>query len=180
MDFFAARGALVQSNAPPTNVATTRSLSMSAMQTNVPGSIAVEYRPMRNEFSDLAATAKLSDEELVARVRVGDRALYEILMHRYHRRLYGIVHRILRNDAETEEAMQEGHMHALENIGKFAGRSSFLTWLARIMTNEALSHLRQRRRFSEFKVLSATDCSDGLVFLTARCPYSHDRRRQKS
>src|SRR4051794_898762 len=52
----------------------------------------------------------LSDEEVVARVRAGDTALYEILMRRYNQRLFRIARTILRNEAEAEDVLQEAYV----------------------------------------------------------------------
>ena len=89
---------------------------------------------------------RLSDEEVVDRVRAGDTALYEVLIERYQRRLYCIALRILRNDSEAEDALQDAHMLALKRLDQFAGRSSFYTWMARITMNEAFMKIRGRAR----------------------------------
>lgn len=88
----------------------------------------------------------LSDEELVERVRAGESSLYGILIGRYHRRLYCVALRILRNDAEAEDALQDAYVLALTRLHQFAGRSSFYTWMARITMNEAFSRIRSRQR----------------------------------
>lgn len=51
--------------------------------------------------------ARLSDEEVVERVRAGETALFEVLMRRYNQRLYRVARSILANDAEAEDVMQE-------------------------------------------------------------------------
>src|SRR5262245_7175519 len=52
---------------------------------------------------DGGAPCPLSDEEVVARVRGGETALYEVLMRRYNQRVYRVARSILRNDAEAED-----------------------------------------------------------------------------
>jgi RNA polymerase sigma-70 factor, ECF subfamily len=95
-----------------------------------------------------AATSnpKLTDGELVDRVRAGEKSFYGILIGRYHRRLYCVALRILRNDAEAEDALQDAYILALTRLDQFAGRSSFYTWLARITMNEAFTRIRSRQR----------------------------------
>ncbi len=80
------------------------------------------------------------------RVRAGETSLYSILIDRYHRRLYCTALRILKNDAETEDALQDAYVLALTRLDQFAGRSSFYTWIARITINEALTRIRGRQR----------------------------------
>ena len=87
----------------------------------------------------------LSDEDLVARVRLGETELYGILIHRHNRRLRGVLGRILRNHDDVEDILQQAHLRALQHLGQFEGRSSFLTWLSRVTINEAYMHLRSRR-----------------------------------
>lgn len=88
----------------------------------------------------------LSDEEIVDRVRAGDRALYEIIMRRYNQRLYRIARAILHDDTEAEDVMQDAYVRAYTHLDQFAGRSSFATWLTRIAVHEALTRLRSRKR----------------------------------
>jgi RNA polymerase sigma-70 factor (ECF subfamily) len=86
------------------------------------------------------------DEELVARVRAGDPALFEVLMRRHNGRLYRAVRSVLADEAEVEDVMQQAYVQAYAGLESFAGRASFSTWLARIGVNEALGRLRKRHR----------------------------------
>ena len=86
-----------------------------------------------------------SDEEIVARVRAGDVALFEVLMRRHNPRLYRVVRSVIRDEAEAEDVMQQAYLHAYTALEGFAGLSSFATWLTRIGLNEALARLRKRR-----------------------------------
>jgi RNA polymerase sigma-70 factor (ECF subfamily) len=87
-----------------------------------------------------------TDEEVVARVRAGDTALYEIIMRRYNQRLYRVARGILRNDSEAEDVMQAAYVRAYQHLDQFAGRAPFSTWLTRIAVHEALGRLRVRDR----------------------------------
>ena len=89
----------------------------------------------------------LPDEEIVARVVRGDRALFELIMRRHNERIYRTVRSILRNEAEVEDAMQQAYVDAYEHLGDFAGRARFSTWLTRIAVHEALA--RKRRHAPE-------------------------------
>ncbi len=88
----------------------------------------------------------LTDEELIDRVRAGETSMYGTLTGRYHRRLYCLALRILKNDAEAEDALQDAYILALTRLNQYAGRSSFYTWMARITMNEAFTRIRARRR----------------------------------
>ncbi len=87
-----------------------------------------------------------ADEEIVARVKAGDAALFEVLMRRHNTRLYRAVRGILRDETEVEDAMQQAYLRAYTALGEFQGLSSFSTWLIRIGLNEALGRVRKRRQ----------------------------------
>ena len=92
----------------------------------------------------------MSDDQVIERVLRGETGLYADLILRYHQRLQSTIYPILRDDAEVEDAIQEGHVRALANLAHFAGRSSFLTWMTRIAIHEAFAILRRRRRLLQF------------------------------
>ncbi|HEX9578314.1 MAG TPA: RNA polymerase sigma factor [Myxococcales bacterium] len=90
--------------------------------------------------------AQWTDEEIVARVRAGDARLFELLMRRYNQRIYRAVRSILRDEADTEDAMQAAYLSAYAHLREFAGRSTFSTWLTRIAIHEALARKRRGQR----------------------------------
>jgi|SRR5579864_2566369 len=89
----------------------------------------------------------LTDEQIVARVLAGERDLFEVLMRRHNQRIYRAARAILRDDAESEDVMQEAYIRAFTCLRQFEGRASFASWLTRIAVNEAL---RRRRRSKIF------------------------------
>src|SRR3954468_25092117 len=94
------------------------------------------------ETLERAGAEGWTDQEIVDRVRAGDTALYEIIMRRYNQRLYRIARAILRDDAESEDVMQDAYVRAYQHLHQFEGRAPFSTWLTRIAVHEAL--VRQR------------------------------------
>jgi len=84
-----------------------------------------------------------TDEDVIASVRAGDSAPYETLVRRYERFLHYMTLRIVRDEADADDLVQEAHMKALMNLGQFAGRSSFATWLTTIAIHGAVSHVRK-------------------------------------
>ena len=103
---------------------------------------------------DRAKWDSVPDEDLVSRIRHGDKALYEILMRRYNQRIYRVARAILRNDAEAEDVMQEAYVRAYEHLGEFAGEAKFATWLTKIAVYEALARVRQRVKTAGPKSIS--------------------------
>jgi len=88
----------------------------------------------------------LNDDEIIARILRGEKDLYSIIVRRYNQRLYRVGMSIINDDAEVEDAMQVAYINAYENLGKFAFRSSFPTWLTRILINECLLRLKKRKK----------------------------------
>jgi RNA polymerase sigma-70 factor, ECF subfamily len=86
-----------------------------------------------------------AEAELVASLRAGQPGAYVALMRGNNQRLYRLARGILRNEAEAEEVVQETYTRAFTHLEGFKGEASLATWLARIVTNEALGRLRCRR-----------------------------------
>jgi RNA polymerase sigma-70 factor (ECF subfamily) len=87
-----------------------------------------------------------TDEQVIERVLAGDVQLFELIMRRYNERLYRAIRSILRDEVESEDAMQAAYLHAYQHLRDFAGRSAFSTWLTRIAIHEALARRRRGLR----------------------------------
>src|SRR5579872_2845788 len=87
-----------------------------------------------------------SDELLLNRFAAGDRTALEELFQRYRQAAYRVAFRLLSNEADALDAVQEGFVKALTHLQGFEGRSSFKTWLLRVVSNAALDLGRQRGR----------------------------------
>jgi RNA polymerase sigma-70 factor, ECF subfamily len=99
----------------------------------------------------------LSDEDVIRRVRAGEKGLFEIVMRRYNQRLYRASRAILRDDAEAEDVMQQAYVNAYTHLDQFADRASFATWLTRIAIHEALARARRRGRYAEMDAMAESD-----------------------
>ena len=93
-----------------------------------------------------AAPVALSDEQLLARFARGDRNGLEELFQRYRGLAYRVAHRLLGHEADALDAVQEGFIKALTHLDGFQGRSTFKTWLLRVVSNASLDLGRQRGR----------------------------------
>lgn len=92
----------------------------------------------------------LSDErELVARLCAGDGASYELLVRTYGGRMLAVARRLVRNEEDAHDCVQEAFLQAFRNIEKFEQRASLGSWLHRIVVNAALMKLRARARRPE-------------------------------
>jgi RNA polymerase sigma-70 factor (ECF subfamily) len=110
-----------------------------------------------------ASSVTMPDEEVVARVRAGDRVLFEVLMRRHNQRIYRAARSIVKSDDEAEDVMQEAYVLAYQHLHDFAGRARFSTWLTRIAVHEALRRVRggQRLTFMDEPEESMTTEPDG-------------------
>jgi RNA polymerase sigma-70 factor, ECF subfamily len=90
--------------------------------------------------------AGLDDGELMQRVRSRDPSAFEPLMRRYNRRLFRVAHSLLRDPAESEDALQDAYLAAFRAADRFRGESSLSTWLTRIVVNECMTRLRRSAR----------------------------------
>src|SRR5262249_9753159 len=96
--------------------------------------------------SVIAPIAAPTDAELLARFAGGDRAALDELFRRYRTVAYRVAYRLLGREADALDAVQDAFIKALTHLDRFRGRSSFKTWLLRIVSNAALDLGRQRKR----------------------------------
>ena len=89
--------------------------------------------------------AALDEAALVARVLDGDREAFRHIMQRSNQRLFRVARAVVNDEAEAEDVVQEAYVHAYEKLASFRGDASLLTWLTRIVHNEACGRLRRRR-----------------------------------
>lgn len=82
---------------------------------------------------------------MLARIRAGDQAACDVCIETHTPTLYRLALRILGDEAEAQDAVQETFINAFRAIGKFDGRSRLATWLYRIAYNQSLMKLRSRR-----------------------------------
>jgi RNA polymerase sigma-70 factor (ECF subfamily) len=127
-------------------------------------------------LSDSAVTAAtsspLTDEEIVRRVRAGDRALFEILMRRHNQRVYRVARAVVNDEGEVEDVMQQAYINAFTHLHQFQERARFSTWLTRITLNEAFGRRRRMRAESTISLPSLSDepAGESMERMTAPQP----------
>jgi RNA polymerase sigma-70 factor (ECF subfamily) len=90
-----------------------------------------------------------ADEAFVDRLRRGDADAFEALVRRESPRLLAVARRLLRNEEDARDAVQDAFVSALRSFDGFFARCQVSTWLHRITVNAALMKLRTRRRKPE-------------------------------
>ena len=86
-----------------------------------------------------------SDREAVAGARRGDAEAFRVLVERYQGRAYRLALRVLRDEERARDAVQDAFLKAYVNLDRFEGRSSFYTWLYRLVMNLCLDARRRDR-----------------------------------
>jgi RNA polymerase sigma-70 factor, ECF subfamily len=86
------------------------------------------------------------DSELVSRLRAGDEGAFAELAGKYQGAMLSIARGYVPSGAVAEEVVQDTWMGVLRGIGRFERRSSFRTWLFRILVNRAISAGARERR----------------------------------
>ena len=99
--------------------------------------------------SDAMADDELS---LVERLRRGDGDAYETILRRFGGRLLATARRMLGNDDDAEDALQEALLSAFRHIDQFAGQARLSTWLHRIVVNVVLMRMRSRKSRPESSI----------------------------
>jgi len=96
---------------------------------------------------DKQSLQEYSDAEIIDRILQTEPQLFQELIRRYNSLLYKIGRIYNYNHQDTEDLMQETNVSAYFNLAKFENRSSYKTWLTKIMCN----HCYQKRRKFSFK-----------------------------
>lgn len=113
-------------------------------------------------FEELA-TPEDGERAFLAALRAGDDLAYERLVREHGGRMLAVARRILRNDEEASDTLQEAFLLAFRGLARFQGASRLSTWLHRIVVNAALMKLRGRRAHPEESIepLLPTFLEDG-------------------
>lgn len=91
----------------------------------------LELGAERTEFNEA------DDPQLIEALREGSESGYEQLLARFQQPVYMLALRLLSNQAEASDVVQEVFLKVFRNIGNFRGQSSLKTWVYRITVNEA-------------------------------------------
>ncbi len=118
-----------------------------------------------------------SDAELVSLAIAGNDAAFSQIMRRHNRLLFRTARSILKNDDDTQDALQEAYLHAWRALASFRSDARLSTWLVRIVVNEALGRLR--RHGAQVLPLNAAIDTDGET-LEMQMPANPDDQPEPS
>ncbi|MDX9833216.1 MAG: sigma-70 family RNA polymerase sigma factor [Anaerolineae bacterium] len=92
------------------------------------------------------------EAELLRGLRAGKPEAYRQLLELHSANVYNVAYKLLGDEQEAEDVLQETFLSAFEAIDGFEGRSKLSTWLYRIAYNASLMRLRKRSRMTSFSL----------------------------
>src|SRR5258708_38620237 len=103
-----------------------------------------------------------SDSKLVAAIKNGESQAFEFLVKRHEAKTSSVALRITRNREDAQDVVQQSFLKAFMHLDRFQEKSSFSTWLTRIVINEGLMCLRRNRSRRELSLDDVKSESDEL------------------
>ena len=107
---------------------------------------------------------QLTDKEIIEQILANNTALFEVLIRRYNPYLYKVGRSYGFNHQDTEDLMQETFINSYINLQQFAERSSFKTWLIRIMLNQCY-HKTQKHHYQKEQTADPLPDNTSFMFL---------------
>jgi RNA polymerase sigma-70 factor (ECF subfamily) len=97
------------------------------------------------------------ERALVRALAAGDERAFNEVVGRYHRSLVRLARNYVRTEAIAEEVAQDAWCAVVTGVERFEGRSSFKTWLFRIVVNKARTRAERERRVTPFSSLASPE-----------------------
>ena len=152
---------------------------------NVLGQLVIQWADMKIDHADLSAQTAFTDatgnDELASLAAGGDAGAFALIMRRHNRLLFRTARSILKDDTETEDALQESYLRAWRGLATFRADAKLSTWLVRIVVNESLGRLRRLGRLGAqvipLDAASATDAED--VLMTESTPQNESEQPER-
>jgi RNA polymerase sigma-70 factor, ECF subfamily len=104
------------------------------------------------------------DARLLRGLRAGIEAAYEELIDRYQQPVFGMVYRLLGNQSDSCDVVQEVFVKVFRGVSSFREKSSLRTWIYRIAVNEAHNHRRWFSRHTRWEVTMADEEQESRLF----------------
>jgi len=133
---------------------------------------------------------KLSDQEIIESVKIGNQSDYSIIVDRYKDKAFSLLKKMLKNEQDAEETLQDCFIKAYNSLSGFKGEAKFSTWFYRIVYNTALTKLSSKKRKTEnemssvdehfnlksdydYNVSERKDMSEFIIELVNKLPEKH-------
>jgi RNA polymerase sigma-70 factor (ECF subfamily) len=114
------------------------------------------------------------DQKLVEKAQKGDKKAFGILVEKYNKKLTRLLSRMVRDQSEIEDIVQDSFIKAYRAINNFRGDSAFYTWLYRIGINTAKNHLvslgRRPKAMNNVEIEDIENFDDGHEMRSLETP----------
>ena len=114
----------------------------------------------------------MDDSALLARLLEGDEKAFVEIVRRYHESLVRVARYYVNSDASAEDVAQDTWIAVLRGVERFEGRSSFKTWLFRILVNRARTTGVKEHRVIPLDPLAAGPSVSATRFVQGDCGWS--------
>lgn len=108
----------------------------------------LQYSSADRPKGDDQRLTREDEERLVAAAQGGDRDAWTVLIKSTQGRVYTLARRLMGNDDDARDVVQNAYVKALKGIQGFKGQSSFSTWMYRVTVNAAKTALTSKPRHS--------------------------------
>jgi RNA polymerase sigma-70 factor (ECF subfamily) len=108
--------------------------------------------------------SQAQDDQLIARALNGDQKAYEALLIRHRKAIFHVVTKIVRNNDEAQDLVQETFMKAFNALASYRSQYRFSTWLYKIAANSAIDYVR-KKRIEALSLDQPIETQDGQVEL---------------
>ena len=114
----------------------------------------------------------LTEEEIIESVIKGNHSDFALLIDMYKDRAYTLLKKMLKNEMDAEEALQDSFMKVFSSLPNFKGDSKFSTWFYKIVYNTALTIISNKKRKIAMEMSSVDDHfnigeEDNKIYATA-------------
>jgi RNA polymerase sigma-70 factor (ECF subfamily) len=130
------------------------------------------------------AQADVSELDLVRRCQAGDTEAFDELVTRYRIRVFSMIYNMVHSEQDAWDLAQDSFLKAWKSIKRFRGRSSFYTWIYRIVMNVTIDWLRKKHvkgagaEFDDAIELREIDPASKTVPKTEALPYETMEREE--
>ena len=108
----------------------------------------------RNNLALVQTTVNTTtDIEIIRIVLAGNTGMYSLLVNRYKNKVFSLAYAVVSNREDAEEIAQDAFVKAFKGLASFKERSSFSTWMYRIVVNTALN----KKKLKKLVIVDDTD-----------------------
>lgn len=122
-------------------------------------------------FNQTSLNPDTEHKELVEGCKRGDRRAQQRLYNQYSRAMYNTCLRMLKIEADAEDALQNAFLDVFTKIDSFRYESTIGAWIKRIVINTCINHLKKRR-------LLTTDWDESIPILDETAPDTSEQHYQ--